>query len=49
MPNLTGLDIEGQSDLNPIRIPHIMAKEFEYLVEAIYNMFVECAFPVLSS
>jgi hypothetical protein len=32
--------IEGQSDANPIRIPHITAKEFEYLIEAIYNMSV---------
>ena len=34
------LDVEGQSDSKPIRIPHITAKEFEYLIEAIYNMFV---------
>jgi hypothetical protein len=38
--------VEGQSDENPIKIPHITAKEFEYLIEAIYNMFVKHYQPV---
>jgi hypothetical protein len=38
--HLKHLGVEGQSDQNPIKIPHITAKEFEYLIEAVYNMFV---------
>ncbi|KAF8572706.1 hypothetical protein K439DRAFT_1270667, partial [Ramaria rubella] len=36
-PHTASTLTEGQSDLNPIRLPQVTAMEFEYMVDSMYN------------